>query len=69
MTDQCADCHGSGILTWQDGEARHWSPCGCQAGDALSGAIAQGGKDIRAGRLHKWSDVRREAHERRGRPS
>lgn len=55
----CPTCNGSGIVTWQADGKGWWEPCICAAGIRLSAELRKGRADIKAGRLHKWSDVRR----------
>lgn len=57
----CHRCNGNGFYTWERDGERYWDVCECPAGEALSAAIRQGENDIiRSGRLHKWSDIRRD---------
>lgn len=53
----CKRCHGGGILL--DTVNRYWDTCSCEDGRKVSAEIEQGYADIRAGRLHRWEDVRR----------
>ena len=53
----CDRCGDSGAVV--DRSRGEWDVCSCEAGRMLSAEIAQGERDIRAGRLHRWEDVRR----------
>jgi hypothetical protein len=55
----CESCQGSGFYTYSTDEGRFWEPCTCAAGIALTAELREGQADIKAGRLHKWSDIRR----------
>jgi predicted transcriptional regulator len=53
----CATCKDNGILI--DRAEGTWDVCSCASGEAVSEAIRKGEADIEAGRLYKWSEVRR----------
>lgn len=54
----CPDCGGAGTLI--DRKAGTWDVCKCPAESAVTAEIKQGEADIKAGRLHRWDDVRRD---------
>jgi hypothetical protein len=53
----CPKCKDNGIVI--DRAEGTWDVCTCAAGKRESAAIRKGEADIVAGRLHKWSEVRR----------
>jgi hypothetical protein len=55
----CESCHGNGFYTYETDEGRFWGPCACAAGITLIAELLEGQADIKAGRLHKWLDIRR----------
>ncbi len=53
----CLRCGDGGIIL--DTVNRYWDVCQCKAGRQVHEELEQGAADIRAGRLVRWEDVRR----------
>ena len=54
---KCPKCKDNGILI--DRKAGTWDVCSCASGERVSADIRKGEEDIAAGRLYKWSEIRR----------
>lgn len=49
-------CCNNGLIF----RGKEWDVCKCEKGKAFAAELDKGIADIKAGRLHRWEDVRRQ---------